>query len=868
MTLVPTRPATGRIPFVDELARHGSAPAVVTGDRTVSYGDLDRLVDDTAARLGPDRRLVLVEAANDLDSLVAYLGALRGGHVVLLSGRRHGQRLVSVHDPDVVIGGPVDHWVERREGSDHDLHPDLAVLLSTSGSTGSPKLVRLSHRNVSSNASAIADYLRLTPSDRSISSLPMQYCYGLSVLHSHLAAGASIVLTGASVVDPCFWDAVERHGVTNFAGVPHTFELLERTSFTDRSPASIRFVTQAGGRMDPATIRRWAGAASTGGWELFVMYGQTEATARMAYLPPELTASRAEAVGVPVPGGAFRIEPFEGARPGEGEVVYTGPNVMMGYAESPADLCRPAELAELATGDVGRLAADGLLEIVGRRRDIIKPFGLRIDLGEVDRILAEHGLDARCAGDDRGVAVAVLSAPQEHWLADVGRLVQRHTGLPTSAVGVASLDELPRLETGKLDRQGLLDSVRSSVAAKAPAVPAEGSVAALLATALGVPEVAPQDSFVSLGGDSLSYVEVSVALEERIGRLPEGWHLLPVSALEDAATGGRRRVAHVETNVLLRAVAICLIVANHAQVVDLAGGAHVLFVAAGYNFARFQLSSGTWWRSILRLALPAVVWIGGAAALTDDFDLAHAALLHGWVGGPGRWVYWFVEVLVQLLVVVAVLLSIPLVRRFERRHSFAFPALLLGGALLVRFDVVVTGDHFFPMFRPHEIAWMFFLGWAASQAAHRWQRLVVTGVALLAVPGCFGDPHREAVLVGGLVLLLWLPSIPVPRPAHRLVGVVAAASLYTYLTHVQLLPLVSGTTRVGGVVVSVVAGVAVWMLVDPLVRRVGVQTPWPWRPSPDRKRAAPSRVSPDRTGTSPSFVSLASASSNGSPHCS
>lgn len=866
MTLVPVRPAPGGVDFVEHLEAHGAAPALVSGSRSVSYRELDRLVAGAASRLGPTRRLVLLRAANDLDSVVWYLGALRGGHVVLLTGDLHAHRLVDAHDPDVVVGG--EELAERRSGTAHDLHPDLALLLSTSGSTGSPKLVRLSHRNLSANATAIAGYLGLTAADRSISSLPLQYCYGLSVINSHLAVGASVVLTGASVVDPCFWDAVDRHRVTNFAGVPHTFELLDRTSFPTDPPASIRFVTQAGGRMDPDSVRRWATAAGTAGWELFVMYGQTEATARMAYLPPALAGARADAVGVPVEGGSFRIEPFDGCGPGEGEVVYSGPNVMMGYAEVPADLSRPAEHHELRTGDVGRLAPDGLLEIVGRRRDLIKPFGLRIDLGRLDSVLAEEGIDARCAGDDQGVAVAVLGDATDDHVRAVADLVQLRTGLPTSAVAVAPLVELPLLETGKLDRSRLLGCVRDAADRRRPAVPADGSVAALMAGVLGVPAVAPDDSFVSLGGDSLSYVEMSVALEERVGRLPDGWHLLPVSQLEQSATAGRRRFAHVETNVVLRAVAICLIVANHTQLIDLAGGAHVLFAAAGYNFARFQLSSGTWWRSILRLALPVVVWIGGAAALTDDFDLAHAALLHGWVGGPGRWIYWFVEVLVQVLVVLGLLLSVPSVRRLERRLPFGFPGALLGAALLVRFDVVETGDHFFPMFRPHEIAWMFLLGWTASQAATRGRQLAVTAVTFAAVPGCFGDPRREAILLAGVLLLLWVPSIPIPRPAHRVVGVVAAASLYTYLTHVQLHHVIGGTSRLGEVVVSVAVGMAVWRLVDPLVRRVGGQTPWPWRPSPARKRAAPSCVSPDRTGTSPSLVSLASASSSGNAHCS
>ena len=172
---------------------------------------------------------------NDLDSLVAYLAALQHGHVVLVvpDGRTvQRDAIVAAHDPDIVcVAGASDDV--RREASVHELHPDLALLLSTSGTTGSPKLVRLSRDNVASNAAAIADYLALTPADRAITALPLHYCYGLSVLHSHLVAGASVVLTGLSVVDECFWDLVTCTGVTTLAGVPHTFDLLATSGFEE-----------------------------------------------------------------------------------------------------------------------------------------------------------------------------------------------------------------------------------------------------------------------------------------------------------------------------------------------------------------------------------------------------------------------------------------------------------------------------------------------------------------------------------------------------------------------------------------------------------------------------------------------------------
>jgi acyl-coenzyme A synthetase/AMP-(fatty) acid ligase len=201
----------------------------------------------------------------------------------------------------------------------------------------------------------------------------MSYCYGLSVINSHLLRGAGLVLTDLSVVDPCFWELFRDRGATSFAAVPYTFELLERVGFADMDLPSLRYVTQAGGRLDPEKVRSYAEQGRRKGWDLFVMYGQTEATARMAYLPPALSTTAPGAIGVPVPGGEFRIEPIPGLA--DGELVYTGPNVMLGYAQSPADLAAGRTITELRTGDLARKHPTGVYEVVGRRSRFVKIVG-------------------------------------------------------------------------------------------------------------------------------------------------------------------------------------------------------------------------------------------------------------------------------------------------------------------------------------------------------------------------------------------------------------------------------------------------------------------------------------------------------------
>ena len=314
--------------------------------------------------------------------------------VLLAPGDRpqHLDRLVEARQPDVVAAAAPGGWslTERHPGTAHDLHPDLALLLSTSGSTGSPKLVRLSQDNLEANAASIAAALQIRPSDRAMASLPLHYCYGLSVVHSHLAQGAGVVLTDLSVVDPCFWELFHAGRRDDPCRRPATFDLLDRSGFADRDLPTLRYLTQAGGRLAPETVTRYASLGRERGWDFFVMYGQTEATARMAVLPADLALSRPQSIGLPVPGGSFRIDPLSELDCGLGELVYTGANVMLGYAVHPEDLARGRDITELRTGDLARWGADGLVEIAAVPAASRRSWGC-IDLDQVERDLTAAG---------------------------------------------------------------------------------------------------------------------------------------------------------------------------------------------------------------------------------------------------------------------------------------------------------------------------------------------------------------------------------------------------------------------------------------------------------------------------------------------
>ncbi|MFE3558873.1 AMP-binding protein [Streptomyces sp. NPDC059193] len=838
MTAAPALlPGTKTVPFAGALAAHGDRTAVIAADGTVTYRELAARVEATASRLGRERRLVLVIGANTVEALVVHLAALSAGHPVLLVPGDHPeavQSLVDAYDPDVVAHPNGGQWVldERRPVSAHDLHPDLALLLSTSGSTGSPKLVRLSHQNLQANAESIADYLEIRDTDRAATTLPMHYCYGLSVIHSHLLRGAALILTDLSVADSCFWELFRNARGTTFAGVPYTFDLLDRVGFAAMDLPHLRYVTQAGGRLAPDRVRHYATLGRAAGWRLFAMYGQTEATARMAYLPPDLAETQPQAAGVAIPGGAFRLQPLpDWPEENTGELVYAGPNVMLGYAHAPADLALGRTVQELHTGDIARRTAEGMYEIVGRRSVFAKILGLRIDPAQVEAMLARHEVASLCTGDDEALVIAAIGTGA----ADARRIrnmVTSECGLPARAVRIHLVADLPRLPTGKPDYRAVRELARpadtGSSTPEHPIGSGPEDLCLLYARILDRTDVTPDSSFVSLGGDSLSYVEMSLHLEERLGHLPTDWHATPIRGLRppEGEPPARRRT--VETSVALRAMAIFCIVGSHIHVFGIKGGAHLLLAIAGYNFARFHLTTAERGErirraclSIARVAVPSMIWIGFVLPLNDDYTLANLALLDSALGPEDSKTgmhFWFIEALVYILVVAVALLVLPLADRAERRFPYGLPLTLSGLGLLTRYDLLGLPDRA-QIPDAVTVFWLFALGWAAAKARTKAQRIVVTAAALATVPGFFpGDPGREAIIIATFALLVWVPSLPSRERVNQVAGLLATSSLYIYLTHWQIFPLIEGFSRHLAFLASLIFGIAYGATANHLMR--------------------------------------------------
>lgn len=766
------------------------------------------------------KMLIAIEARRSVDAITAYLGALEAGHATALlppDDPAAWDRFEAAFQPEITARVENGAWrIARRERARAaPLHADLALLLSTSGSTGAVKQVRLSYANLEANAAAIAAYLGLGPEDRAAHVLPLHYCYGLSVLHAHLAVGASLWLPSGSVRDPGFAEALDEQGCTNLSGVPHTFRLLEEAGFRARDLPSLRFMTVAGGRLEPDLVARYHAHLRDRGGRFFVMYGQTEATSRISYVPPERLDSHLDSIGVPIPGGAISLVDSEGraieTAETPGELIYRGPNVMLGYAETRADLARGSDLSELRTGDLAVRDAAGLYRIVGRLKRMSKISGLRISHDALEQALAESGVEeAAVVGDDRRIlAVYASDAPE----AAVRDRLAAASGLPRLVIAAERVPALPRLVSGKVDYEALKRRLEAEPQRQAADSGDGKPVQALFEEVFAPMRVSGGDSFVSLGGDSLRFVQLSIALEQTLGQAPEGWERMTLDELARLAPGGERpRPAPAErptiaTDFVVRAAAILFVVTHHATHWPIPGGAAALMVLVGFNLARFQGEAlaqgeiGRLWRALPLVLAPYYAVLIGYALAWGEIPWASVLLIGNFgFADPVRhdmlpYLYWFVEVFVQTILIVAAIFAVPAIRRFALRRPFAFALAFLGFALALRFGLAEFWS--FGGRQIFTIPWNLYLaafGWAAAVASRRDEKLLLFAIGAVVFPAASylggdwtGSWVKYMMQLAVLGALLALPVIRLPRIAILPILTLSAAGYHVYLFH-RILP--------------------------------------------------------------------------------
>ena len=439
----------------------------------LTYGQFQKDADAIKSHLTKGR-LAFCLCTNRIPSIVGYVALVQQGvATVLLDADKEASlldNLLEIYHPNY-LWAPLDRSYGRLlfEYRGYalfeyaleavDINPDLALLLTTSGSTGSPKLVRLTQSNLRSNAESIAEYLHIDENERPVTSLPMYYSFGMSVINSHLIKGATVLLTEKTVMQKEFWDYVRKERATSFAGVPYTYEMLRRLRFMRMDLPDLKTMIQAGGKLNAEIAKEYIEWASGQGKEFIVIYGQTEAAPRMSYLPFDKALQKYASIGVAIPGGRFSLcdaDDREIDSPDvDGELVYRGENVCMGYAETPADLLKGDEnQGVLHTGDVARMDADGFYYITGRMKRFVKIWGNRVNLDAIEQMVKGVTSDCAAIGVDDKITVFVTN---ESFSQPVKTLLSEKTGLNPNAFEVRVIASIPKKNSGKIDYAELKD---------------------------------------------------------------------------------------------------------------------------------------------------------------------------------------------------------------------------------------------------------------------------------------------------------------------------------------------------------------------------------------------------------------------------
>ncbi len=446
-------------------------------DRHYTYGQMYAL-GSQILKGTKSRRVLLLLCDNSIESISTYLAALRKGIIPLMVSSSTTENLLFTiyekYKPAYIF---MHKTIQKsftschciREFSGHMLfetdsvenypvNDDLALLLTTSGSTGSPKLVRQSYKNIQSNASSIASYLEIQERDIAVTTLPLNYTYGLSIINSHMEKGAAVTVTNKTFFEKGFWELCNRYKVTNFGGVPYSYDILQTIGFEQMQVPSLRYITQAGGKLHEQKVKHMVSVCEAKGIKFIIMYGQTEATARMSYLPWEKVREKSASIGIAIPDGRFVLEDDLGneiTKTGQtGELVYYGPNVTLGYAENYKDLCKGDEFnGVLHTGDLARRDAEGFYYIVGRTKRFIKLFGNRVSLDEAEQLLAKNHYSCVCGGKDDCLTIYTVEQGKSE---EIINYISGVMGFHKNAFAVKYIREFPRTQSGKVDYSSLL----------------------------------------------------------------------------------------------------------------------------------------------------------------------------------------------------------------------------------------------------------------------------------------------------------------------------------------------------------------------------------------------------------------------------
>ncbi len=418
------------------------------------------------------KNLIFLMYKNNLEFYLFYLEIFFSNNVVHLINSNVTQEnldnLINKFSPNIIILSEEKNFkyernylnqfnsknfkiYHQKKFIDHKINPNLAVLISTSATTGSSKLVRLSYENIFHNTKSITQYLEINNQDRLITTLPVDYTFGFSQINTHLFCNAAIILNNFSIIQKQFWNLLKKSKATTFGGVPFTFEILDKIKFYNINFSYLKSITQAGGKLDEKIQKKFALLFRKKKIKFYIMYGATEATSRMSYLPPEYAHKKIGSIGKAIPGGLFKLKKINKTE-NKGELIYYGKNVCMGYCENVKDLQKDdINKGKLNTGDIGYIDKDGFFYISGRKKRFIKILGHRINLDELEKkIKSDLKLnDLMCTGNDNMLNINLLKK-NKNKIIIIKNYLNRKLKLNSKLFNISIINKIPRNLSGKI----------------------------------------------------------------------------------------------------------------------------------------------------------------------------------------------------------------------------------------------------------------------------------------------------------------------------------------------------------------------------------------------------------------------------------
>lgn len=443
--------------------------AIDAAKNMVTYGEICNFSEELKSIM-PNRSLLFLLTENNIGGITWCIGCIEAKQVPLIVNAHIEEELFKnlfdIYLPPYLCV-PTGHslinqyevvqerygYVLLKTGNDAcPMHEELSHLLPTSGSTGSPKLVRHKYANIEAAALNISTFFELTNHDRPLLVLPLYYTMGLSVVFSHLYVGATVLVTNQSMTDRLFWQFLKEQRATSFTGVPYSFEILNLMRFFRMDLPDLQLLTQGGGKMPKTLNQKFVEYCKSTGKRWIATYGQSEGTARMAWLPAEWAECKMGSIGRAVPNGEMFLVDSEGNEIKEpnvqGEMCYRGKNVTMGYARQREELLLGDERnGFLKTGDLAYQDEDGCFYIVGRMGRFLKLFGMRIGLDECEQIIkAKYPIECACVGTDEKMTVYITD---ENLIAPVKEELVEKTKLVATAFEMKVIPAIPKNEAGK-----------------------------------------------------------------------------------------------------------------------------------------------------------------------------------------------------------------------------------------------------------------------------------------------------------------------------------------------------------------------------------------------------------------------------------